>query len=303
MNKLTALFCLIFFIIAIALFALDMRVQKQTESLILRPPHVSLMNTPYPVLSSEVTPGRNISARSFSILDKDSGVTIFAKNNTTQFPLASTTKIMTALVALEYFTLSDNLVVEDDVVEGTVVGFKKNETVSFLDLLYAMLLTSGNDAAVAIADNYPGGRNAFVQRMNEKAHQLMLKSMHFVDATGLEDEGDYGTSSDLSRLATIALENSTFAKVVSTKVRTIKAKNTGNIYVLTNLNKLLGESGITGVKTGHTEKAGDVLVTSKEENGRTIIIALLKSEDRFADTRSLLQDIHGRISYLSFRSH
>ncbi len=302
MNKYTALFCFVLLILLVALFAFDMRVQKQTNSLVLRPEYVSLMNTPYPVLAADVTPGQGISARSFAILDKDSGVTIFAKNNTSQFPLASTTKIMTALVALEHFALSDSLAIEDDSVEGTVVGFKKNETVSFLDLLYAMLLTSGNDAAVAIADNYPGGRNVFVAKMNEKAQKLMLKSMHFVDPAGLEDEGDYGTASDLARLATIVLENNIFTKVVATKIRTIKAINTGNVYVLTNLNKLLGEDGITGVKTGHTEKAGDVLVTSIEENGRTIIIALLKSEDRFFDTRSLLRDIKGKISYLTFKS-
>ncbi len=301
MNKYTALTSFLLFVLLVVLFVIDFQVQKQTELLVLRPTNISFLSTSYPVLTSGLTPGGDVSAQSFAILDKNSGVTIFAKNKTLQLPLASTTKIMTALVALEHYALSDQLVIKNDDIEGTVIGLNKGEIVSFPDLLYGMLLSSGNDAAMAIADNYPGGKNAFVAKMNEKAHELSLGSMQFVDPAGLEDDGDYATSSDLGKLAAIALENKIFAEIVETKFRTIQTINTGNKYVLTNLNKLLGENGIIGVKTGHTEKAGDVLVTAKVENGRTIIIALMKSNDRFADTKSLLGEIDGQISYLTFQ--
>lgn len=300
MNKYTALTSLLLFVLLVVLFSIDFQVQKQTEELVLRPTTISFLNTPYPVLAAGLTPGADVSSQSFTILDKNSGVTIFTKNKQLQLPLASTTKIMTALVGLENFKLSDLLTIKNDGIEGTVVGFQKGEIVLFEDLLYGMLLSSGNDAAIAIADNYSGGRSAFVAKMNEKADELSIKNIHFVDPAGLEDEGDLSTSSDLGKLASIALNNKTFANIVATKFHTIQAINTGNMYSLANLNKLLGENGIIGVKTGHTEKAGDVLVTAKAEDGHTIIIALMKSDDRFADTRSILDDINGKISYLTF---
>lgn len=300
MNKYAALTSLLLLVILVVLFIIDFQVQKQSELLVLRPTNISFLSTPYPVLTSGLTPGLGVSAKSFAILDNNSGVTLFAKNKNLTFPLASTTKIMTALIGHEHFSLSDQLTVRDDRVEGTVLGLQKGETVSFLDLLYGMLLSSGNDAAIAIADNYPGGRGAFVAAMNEKARSLSLFSMQFIDPAGLEDEGDLATSVDLGRLTSVALDNKTFAQIVATKFHTIQASNTGNIYSLQNLNKLLGDSGIVGVKTGHTEKAGDVLVTAKVENGHTIIITLMKSDDRFADMKSLLREIDGQISYLTF---
>lgn len=302
MNKYTALTSFLLFVLLVALFSIDFQIQKQTQLLVLRPTSISFLNTPYPVLASGLVPGEDVSAQSFAILDKNSGVMIFTKNKELQLPLASTTKIMTALVGLENFKLSDLLTIKNDGIEGTVVGFQKGEMVSFENLLYGMLLSSGNDAALAIADNYPGGKSVFVAKMNEKANELYIKNIHFVDPAGLEDDGDFATSSDLGRLASIALDNKTFAHIVATKFHIIQATNTGNTYALTNLNKLLGEEGIVGVKTGHTEKAGDVLVTAKEEDGHTIIIALMKSDDRFADTRSILEDINGQISYLTFSS-
>lgn len=302
MNKYTALTSFLLFVLLVALFSIDFQIQKQTQLLVLRPTSISFLNTPYPVLASGLVPGEDVSAQSFAILDKNSGVMIFTKNKELQLPLASTTKIMTALVGLENFKLSDLLTIKNDGIEGTVVGFQKGEMVSFENLLYGMLLSSGNDAALAIADNYPEGKSVFVAKMNEKANELSIKNIHFVDPAGLEDDGDFATSSDLGRLASIALDNKTFAHIVATKFNIIQATNTGNTYALTNLNKLLGEEGIVGVKTGHTEKAGDVLVTAKEEDGHTIIIALMKSDDRFADTRSILEDINGQISYLTFSS-
>lgn len=302
-TKLTPLVLVLFllFLFLEIVILLDQHTVEQIRSLVLRPKgDLSTIKTPYPVLKTNRVGEHNISAQSIVVLDKDSGVTIFARNDTQIFPLASTTKIMTALLALNHFAVTDMLTISDNTVEGTVVGFKKGEIVSLNDLLYATLLPSGNDAAMAIADNYHGGRSAFVAEMNKQAKVWHLPTMHFVDPAGLEDEGDYATAQDLARLATIALDNKTFATIVATKRFVIKPSNTANTYSLNNLNKLLENNDITGVKTGHTEKAGDVLVTSKKENGHTIITVIMKSQDRFPDTENLLEALRGQITYLTF---
>lgn len=303
-TKLTPLLLALFllFLLLTIIILLDQHTVEQMHALAFRPKgNLSTIKTPYPVLKTNTVDEQNISAQSIVVLDKDSGVTLFARNNTQIFPLASTAKIMTALVALNHYAVTDMLTISDSIVEGTVVGLKKGEIVSLSDLLYAMLLPSGNDAAMAIADNYPGGRNAFVAKMNKQAKAWRLPTMHFVDPAGLEDEGDYATAQELARLAAIALSNKTFATIVATKRFVIKPSNTANTYSLTNLNKLLENNDIMGVKTGHTEKAGDVLVISKKENGHTIITVIMKSQDRFGDTENLLAALEGNIDYLMFR--
>lgn len=246
---------------------------------------------------------REITAQSAIIFDKDSSVVLYQKNANLRFSMASTTKIMTALVALDIYQPTDPITIFEgfkDGVEGAVVGFEKGEQVTFEDMLYAMLLPSGNDAAIALAANYSSGYDAFVKKMNQKAAELSLSQTHFGDPTGLTDEQDYSTVLDLARLASYSLGRDEFAKVVGTKeyvVHTIDKKKT---YFVQNLNRLLGSYQVTGVKTGFTNEAGEVLVTSKSEKGHTIIIVVMKSEDRFLDTEKLLSLIDSNISYTSF---
>lgn len=249
----------------------------------------------YPDLS--ITSFASISAQASEILDTDSGVVLFSKNSKVQFSMASTTKIMTALVAIDYYKMDDVLTVQDTNIEPVVVGFPKGERIRFADMLYAMLLPSGNDAAVAIADNYPGGRSAFVAKMNEKAADLHLNHTHFIDPSGLED-GDVTTAQELARLAEIAMENPTFAKVVGTKMMNISNANNTYTYHLENINKLLGVDGVDGIKTGFTDEAGQVLVTTRLEQGHRLILVVMRSEDRFGDTSNLLNSIQGAISYI-----
>jgi D-alanyl-D-alanine carboxypeptidase (penicillin-binding protein 5/6) len=160
-----------------------------------------------------------------------------------------------------------------------------------------MLLPSGNDAAYAIAQNYPGGNDAFIAKLNEKAKQMGLVDTQFADAAGLLDDENFSTVKDLARITTAALKNPFFTQVVSTKRKVIR-NTAGKEYVLANLNRLLGQQGVTGVKTGTTEGAGEVLVTSKVENGKTFIIIVMKSEDRFADTQTLLSLISNNVTYI-----
>lgn len=252
----------------------------------------------YP-LSKDIAPP-DISAQSAIVMDDDSKVVLFAKNPEFRFSTASTAKIMTALVSLEAFNLNDFLTVKTATVEGSFIGLKEGEKVSFENLLYAILLPSANDAALAIAQNYPGGESALVDAMNKKAKALLLYSTHFADPAGLLDDQNYTTAFDLARLVSFALKDETFSKVVATKSKVIE-DNKGNSFLLKNLNKLLGVNGVNGVKTGHTDEAGQVLVTSKIENGHTLIMVVMKSEDRFGDTEKVLQFVSGNIIYLPIR--
>ena len=252
----------------------------------------------YPVVKYPYDP--YISAQSAVILDDASHVVLYSKNPTLRFPMASTTKIMTALVAMEHYKDDDILTIYSDGIEGVEVGFVYGERVKFIDVLYGMMLPSGNDAAYAIAENYPGGLPAFVAAMNKKAQELHLYNTRYSDPAGLDDDGNFTSSLELVRLASYALRNQKFAEIVSTKSRLITTVNGEKQYYLYNLNRLLGYDGVIGVKTGYTEGAGGVLVTAKRENGRTFVVAVIKSEDRFADTLVLLNYLKGNVTYNSF---
>ena len=299
----------VFFVFLVFLLnSINLSLQREVSGKqVLLTPFVQKPQAVYPIIrktvlgiSSSALPPFYVSAKASIIMDNDSKAILFAKNENTTFSLASTTKIMTALVALDYFNPKDKLTVFSENIEGAVVGIKMGDTFYFEDLLYGMLLPSGNDAAITIADNYPGGKEAFVRKMNEKAKSLYLFNTHFSDPAGLEDEGDYSTPKDLAMLASIGLKNNTFSQIVKTKQKVITDVSGKTTYSVRNLNKLLDIAGITGIKTGFTEVAGEVLVTSKVEEGHTIIIVVMKSKDRFMDTKQLLDSISNTIFYKTF---
>src|SRR5579872_5975083 len=183
----------------------------------------STVLNPYPYVQAVGAPV--ISAQTAIILDRKSQVILYSKNPQLRFSMASTTKIMTALVALDYYKLDDVLTVQTGSVSGSGLNLIPGEKFHFVDLLYAMLLPSANDAAQAIADNYPGGVGAFVTKMNEKAQSLYLTNTHYADPIGLDDDGDYSTVIDMARLASSAMANSTFVGITSTKNKTIYSTN------------------------------------------------------------------------------
>lgn len=253
----------------------------------------------YPVINSQnKLSGLDVSAQAYVIIDKDSKVILLSKNPNLRFSMASTVKIMTAITALSYFKINDILMVKTGKVEPAVLGLKKNDQFFFEDLLYAMLLPSANDAALAISQNYPGQELEFVKKMNENAKAFHLTDTHFSDSSGLDDSGNYTTAIDLARLSSLALENKKFAQIVSTKYKLIASIDRKKNYSLYNLNKLLGTDGVNGIKTGFTEEAGGVLVTSKIENGHNLILVVMKSQDRFFDTKQLLSLINGNLTFL-----
>lgn len=262
--------------------------------------YASSVNTklhPYPFVQEVAMP--QVSANAAIIVDADSQVILFSKNPELRFSMASTTKIMTALTGLDYYALNDVLTVKSTGVEGSGLGLVPGDQFTFENLLYAMMLPSANDAAQTIADNYPGGAVAFVAKMNEKAASLHLTKTHFADASGLNDDGDYTTVVDLARLASYAITNPTLSEISATKYKTISNQSYTRQYPLTNLNRLLGTDGVTGLKTGTTEGAGEVLVTSTVRNGHTYIIVVMQSQNRFADTSTLMNFIEKNVQYVT----
>lgn len=285
-------------LISIKLSAKATAQSLQTNVLPIVPQEISQDMHALPV-ATNASLSETVSSQAMVVIDKDTKSVLLQRNEAVRFPMASTTKIMTALTALAYYHPDDVLTIYTDTVEGAAVGFKKNERVTFVDMLYGMMLPSGNDAATAIAENYPGGKEAFVVQMNNNAQALHLYDTHYADATGLNDGGNYTTALDLARLAAYAMDNPFLAEVVATKQKTITNVDKTATYTLTNLNRLLGKDGIVGVKTGFTEQAGEVLVTAKKQDGHTLIIVIMKSKDRFSDTEDVLATVEKNISFIS----
>src|SRR3989344_104254 len=251
----------------------------------------------YPFLKNKINP--DISAKAAVVIDKDSSVVIYAKNENFRFSPASTTKIMTALTALDYFKPTDILEVKKAINEGSILGLVLGEKITFLDLLYALLLPSANDAAFAVSQNYPGGTEGFVKKMNQKAKLLNFNNTHFQDPAGLFDKDDYTTPLELGRLASYSLNNKIFSQIVSTKYKFISDIYGENTYLVYKRNNMSRTDGIKGIKTCFTDEAGEVLVVSKAENGHTLIIVVMRSEDRFEDTLKIINLLSDNLTYLS----
>ncbi len=286
---------IIIIIILIAITSLNILLRQKIEKEQLLPLQYTIEISPYPFMDKITNP--DISAQSAIITDTNSHTVLYSKNPNLRFSMASTTKIMTALVALDYYQDKSILTIHTPYIEGSNIGFYQGEKFYFEDLLYAMLLPSSNEAAYAIAENYPGGKDSFVRKMNEKAQELTIQNTHYEDPIGLDDDLDYSTVLDLSRLAASSIKNKNLASIFATKQKTITDITGSSVYQMENLNKLLGENGVNGIKTGTTEGAGEVLVTSKIENGHTFIIVVMKSAQRFVDTKILLSLITKNVRF------
>lgn len=225
--------------------------------------------------------------------DIDSGFVFFAKDPNKRVPIASTTKIMTALVAAEYFQAGQVLTVPEYLAGGSTMGLKNGEQLNFRSLLYGMLLNSGNDAAYTIASNYPGGFDEFVRAMNEKARSLGLLNTHFDNPAGFDSSTHFSSASDLAKIAQIAYQNYQIARIVATKNTTVSSTDKAVVHSLRNLNKLLDIPGVIGFKTGYTAVAKENLVTLMEKDDHKILTVVLGSDDRFGETKALLDWVIG----------
>lgn len=232
-------------------------------------------------------PAKAISAQKAYVLDAISGRVLYEKNACERSLIASTTKIMTALIVCEQCNVLDRMRIPKEAVgiEGSSMYLREGEVLTLQELLYGLMLSSGNDAAVALAIYCGGTVEGFSQMMNDKARVLGLSGTHFENPNGLDSPGHYSTARDLAKLAAYAMENPIFAKTVSAK--SLKA---GERY-LTNHNKLLWRvEGADGVKTGFTKAAGRILVSSAKRDGRRLIAVTINDPDDWDDHAVLLED-------------
>ena len=234
----------------------------------------------------------DITAKSALVYDITTDKTIFEKESNVRLPMASLTKIMTAIIALENKKENDRYIVSNsDLVGEDSMGLSVGEVLSQEELLYGLMLPSGNDAAEVLASNFPTGRDEFIRAMNSKANSLGLVNTNFDNPSGLQGDGvQYTTAFDLVVITRYALENfSLFAKVVSTPSYSISETQTNKAYDLQNETNLLTTyEGVKGVKTGFTPEAGLCLVTYIDYKGHRLIGVILNSENRRGEMKSLL---------------
>ena len=231
------------------------------------------------------------SASGACVVEIDSGRVLCTKNAEQQMPMASTTKIMTAIVAIEKGNLDQVITAESPAVgvEGSSIYLKEGEQFTLKDLLYGLMLRSGNDSAVAIACTIGGSVDGFVSMMNQKAAELGASHTRFVNPHGLPAEGHYTTAKDLAIISAYAMRNPIFSQIVSTKSITIEPDGQGQARLLQNKNKLLTQfSGATGIKTGYTKEAGKCLVGSAERDGKRVVAVVLGAPDMWKDAETLM---------------
>lgn len=233
----------------------------------------------------------DVSAKAAILICADNGEVVFEKNADTRLPMASTTKIMTALVAIENADIDGTVEIPPEAVgtEGSSVYLHEGELLTLRELLYAMLLESANDAAAAIAIHVAGSIEKFADMMNGKAAELSLFDTSFENPHGLDGKAHYTTARDLARLTAHALDNSVFRSIVSTYKTTIPLNGSEGTRSLVNHNKLLKNyEGCIGVKTGYTKKSGRCLVSAAERDGISFIAVTLNAPNDWADHAKLL---------------
>lgn len=229
----------------------------------------------------------DLSGSSYVLMDQTSGRVLLEKNAHTRLPMASTTKIMTALIAIENGNLNEKVTIDEESIniEGSSIYLEADEILRLEDLLYGLMLRSGNDSAVAIAKHIGGNEDKFIKMMNDKAKSINAINTSFKNPHGLGEEGHYSTSYDLALITRSALANKSFQDIFSSKAYTAEREK-NNYFV--NKNKTLWEyEGGDGGKTGYTMEAGRCLVSSATKNSMRLIAVNLNARDWFNDNYKL----------------
>lgn len=241
-----------------------------------------------PLAEAEYSAG--VSARAAILLEATTGQVLYVKEGDTRLAMASTTKIMTALLTLEQPNLDEYFVVDSEAikVEGSSMGLVEGDQVTLRALASGMLLPSGNDAANAAAVKIAGSVDAFVALMNERAEKMGLSNTHFVTPSGLDAEGHYSTAADMAKLAGEAIKNPEFLAICSSPNLQLEYGNPPYKRWLKNSNKMLQTyEGAIGVKTGFTDEAGRCLVSAARRGGVTLIAVTLNDPNDWEDTKNL----------------
>ncbi len=232
------------------------------------------------------------SAKAAVVINGDNGEIIYSSNADTRLPMASTTKIMTGLLLCEYGNPQKEITVTEEMlkVEGSSMGLLAGDRVTLHDLLYGLMLASGNDAANVIAYSLGGSLDGFAQMMNQKATELGLTDTHFATPSGLDAEDHYTTAYELAEITQYAMRNEDFAKAVSCEKAVLNYGNPPYRRSLTNHNKLLKMyDGAVGVKTGFTKKSGRCLVSAARRDGKLVIAVTLNDPNDWQDHSALLE--------------
>ncbi|MBO5008544.1 MAG: D-alanyl-D-alanine carboxypeptidase [Clostridia bacterium] len=231
------------------------------------------------------------SAKAAIVIEAEQGSVIYEKNSSQRLTMASTTKIMTAICAIEEGNPEQKVKIAPEAVgvEGSSIYLKHGEELTLKELVYGLMLNSGNDAAVAIACAVSGDVKSFAQLMNKKAKEIGVKNTQFKNPNGLDEEGHYTTAADLAAITAYGLKNDDFRKIVSTYQTTITGNEEAPKRFLTNHNKLLKRyEGCIGVKTGFTKKSGRCLVSAAERDGVTLVAVTLSAPDDWTDHTNML---------------
>ena len=231
------------------------------------------------------------SARAAVLIERNTGMVLLRHNENEPLPMASTTKVMTALMALERGRLDDVVTVGRNAygVPGTSIYLSMGEQITLRDLLYGLMLASGNDAAVAIAEHIGGDVDTFCRMATERAAELGCESTVFVNPNGLPVSGHHTTAYDLALIAREAMSHETFREIVSTRRASIPWEGRGYNRILNNNNRLLSDyEGATGIKTGYTKAAGRCLVFGARRDGLEVIGVVLNCGDWFNEARRLM---------------
>lgn len=245
-----------------------------------------------PNISGQKPSNLTLSAKAAISYDTSTNSLLYAKEIDKKLPMASLTKIMTAIIALENIDLNSEVTVSDkaaSIGEGTM-GLSKGESLTIEELLYGLLLQSGNDAGETIAESSPFGRDGFMHLMNKKAEEMGLSNTRFTNPTGLQGDGaQYSTVKELVALTRYAMQNEKFREIVSTYEKVIPQSHKHKEFRLFNETNLLTTyPGVKGVKTGFTDEAGMCLVTYLSYEGHEIIAVLLNSQNRRLEMKELL---------------
>ncbi len=248
------------------------------------------INKPLPIQKENFQNPPEISARSAVAVDSKTGTILFEKNPNLKHLPASTTKLMTALVSLENCKPEQVVIIDQVEGNGTQMGLQVGDQITVENLLYGLLINSGNDAALTLSKECSNPQSTFVESMNQKARRLNMVKTHFTNPTGFDDIYQFSTAKDLAKLANVAIASPLISKIVSTK-STVVTDITGNkSYYLENINELLGVvEGIEGIKTGQTSGSLENLITRTTRNGNSIVVSVLGSMHRFLESQQLIE--------------
>lgn len=294
----------LFLAIVVFLFTIPSKLIYSFGNLPQKPPIIREINlnvpkpAAYPVNKTGVE-NPYLSARSVIVVDPATKAVIYMYNPDEKLSPASTTKMVTGLVASQIYNPEDVVTVENPERIGQVMELYKDEQITVKALLYGLLVKSGNDAAYALADFHQRGRGAFVNEMNNYVKNLGLKDTNFANPAGIDNGKHYSTVHDLALIGAEIINHPMLAEIVGTKDFMVTDITGEFMHSLESTNELLGVvEGLRGIKTGWTDSAGDCLVTYTERNGHGVLTAMLGSYDRFGETQKIIEWVYANFEWV-----